>query len=87
MFFYNPINPYATRNEHRSKRSPIRLTETYLAFELPIGAIKEMYYDYRKTDSWKCVNPPSHFYKTAPEILREYRKEYADKLKGQLHLF
>jgi hypothetical protein len=39
-----------------------------------------MYYDYRKTDSWKCVKPSNLVYPSARELVKEYRKEYLEKL-------
>ncbi len=36
------------------------LTDSPYTNQLPPDVITEMYYDYRKTDSWKCVKPSKH---------------------------
>lgn len=87
MSFNNASIIYEPQSNNHLEKSTLMLTEKNTFLELPIGAIHEMYYDYRKTDSWKCVKPPSHRYQTAPQILREYRKEFAEKQNRQLLLF
>lgn len=48
-------------------------------YDIPV-TITEMYYDYRKTDSWKCVKPSNFVYPKARALVKQYRKEYAEKL-------
>jgi hypothetical protein len=56
------------------------LTDAPYTDQLPSVTITEMYYDYRKTDSWKCVKPSNFVYPRARELVKQYRKEYLEKL-------
>ena len=47
---------------------------------LPPDVITQMYYDYRKTDSWKSVQPSNFVYPKARELVNQYRREYKEKL-------
>ena len=38
----------------------------------------ELLDDYRKTDSWKCVKPSNFVYPRARELVKQYRREYAE---------
>lgn len=56
------------------------LTDSPYTDQVPSVTITEMYYDYRKTDSWKSVKPSNFVYPKARELVKEYRKEYLEKL-------
>ncbi len=46
---------------------------------LPPNIITQMYYD-RQTDGWKAVKPSTIVYPKARTLIKEYRKEYLEKL-------
>ena len=54
------------------------LTDSPYTDQLPSVTITEMYYDYRKTDSWKRVKPSKFVYPRARELVKQYRREYAE---------
>ena len=56
------------------------LTDAPYTDQLPSVTITEMYYDYRKTDSWKCVKSSSFVYPKARTLIKEYQREYKEKL-------
>lgn len=64
---------------HRQYKASVLTDSPYST--LPSVIITEMYYDYRKTDSWKSVNPSNVVYPRARELVKQYRKEYAELLK------
>jgi hypothetical protein len=64
---------------HRQYKGSV-LTDSPYTDQLPSVTITEMYYDYRKTDSWKCVKPSNFVYPKARALIKEYRKEYLEKL-------
>ena len=55
------------------------LTDAPYTDQVPSVTITEMYYDYRKTDSWKCVKPSNFVYPKARELVKQYRREYAER--------
>ena len=55
------------------------LTDSPYTDQLPPDAITQMYYDYRRTDSWKCVKPSNFVYPKARTLIKEYQKEYKEK--------
>ena len=55
------------------------LTDAPYTDQLPSVTITEMYYDYRKTDSWKSIKPSNFVYPKARKLVKEYRQEYNEK--------
>ncbi len=56
------------------------LTDSPYTDKLPSVTITEMYYDYRVTDGWKSVKPSNFVYPKARTLIKEYQREYKEKL-------
>lgn len=50
---------------------------------LPPNVITQMRYD-RQTDGWISIRPSNFVYPSARELVKQYRREYAEKLNAMM---